>query len=275
MKIPFFNRHETRAADTYTEAIIAQLIDSANADTIPSGTTAAEGIVVGLWGRAFASSTVTPAGQVADSLTPRVLAMMGRDLAEFGESVWEIEVVEGRLMLEHASDFTVEGMREWFYELDHAYPDGIISRQVPASRVLHLSYGEHGSQPWRGIGPLRQASTTRRLTANLETRLADESSAWAGYLLPVPQVSAELQADLNKLKGKTVLVENRQDFPEGQSGKKAMEPVRLGFTPPEALDGRAGGEPKEALETLTKYPFTQEEIDIILSNDAWVWLSGS
>ena len=35
------------------------------------------------------------------------------------------------------------------------------------------------------------------------------------------------------------------------------------------------GEPKEALETLTKYPFTQEEIDIILSNDAWVWLSGS
>ena len=40
-------------------------------------------------------------------------------------------------------------------------------------------------------------------------------------------------------------------------------------------DGRAGGEPKEALETLTKYPFTQEEIDIILSNDAWVWLSGS
>jgi len=26
---------------------------------------------------------------------------------------------------------------------------------------------------------------------------------------------------------------------------------------------------------LTKYPFTQEEIDIILSNDAWEWLSGS
>ena len=33
--------------------------------------------------------------------------------------------------------------------------------------------------------------------------------------------------------------------------------------------------PKEALETLTKYPFTQEEFDIVLSNDAWVWLSGS
>jgi predicted TIM-barrel fold metal-dependent hydrolase len=32
--------------------------------------------------------------------------------------------------------------------------------------------------------------------------------------------------------------------------------------------------PKEALETLSKYPFTQEEIDIILDNDASAWLFG-
>ena len=236
MKIPFFNHHETRAADTYTEAIIAQLLDSANADTIPNGTTAAEEIIVGLYGRAFASATVTPDGLVADALTPRVLAMMGRDLAEYGESVWEIEVDQGHLSLAHASDFTVEGLRDWTYTLDHAYPDGILSRMLPADRVVHLRYGEHGSQPWKGIGPLRQASTTRRLTANLEARLTDESSARAGYLLPVPSVSTELQADLNRLKGKTVLVEQRQDFPEGQAGSKAIQPVRLGFTPPEALE---------------------------------------
>ena len=33
--------------------------------------------------------------------------------------------------------------------------------------------------------------------------------------------------------------------------------------------------PKEALETLSKYPFTQEEIDLILRNDASAWLFGS
>jgi predicted TIM-barrel fold metal-dependent hydrolase len=33
--------------------------------------------------------------------------------------------------------------------------------------------------------------------------------------------------------------------------------------------------PKEALGTLSKYPFTQEEIDIILNNDASAWLFGS
>ena len=236
MKIPFFGRHETRAANSYTEAIIAQLIDSANAETIPSGTTAAEEIVVGLFGRAFASATVTPEGPVADALTPRVLSKMGRDLAEYGESVWEIEVAEGRLMLEHASDYTVEGLREWTYQLDHAYPDGIISRTVPSSRVVHLRYGEHSSQPWKGIGPLRQASTTRRLTANLEARLADESGARAGYLLPVPSVSPELQADLNQLRGKTVLIESVEGFIDGQTAKKTMEPIRLGFNPPQALD---------------------------------------
>lgn len=32
--------------------------------------------------------------------------------------------------------------------------------------------------------------------------------------------------------------------------------------------------PKEALDTLTRYPFTQEEIDLILSNDASAWLPG-
>ena len=235
MKIPFFNRHETRAANTYTEAIIAQLLDSSNAETIPSGTTAAEEIVVGLWGRAFASATVTPGGPVADALTPRVLAMMGRDLAEYGESIWEIEVSGGALSLAHASDYTVEGLREWIYTVDLPYPDGVLSRILPADRVVHLRYGESTSQPWKGIGPLRQASTTRRLTANLESRLADEASARSGYLLPVPAVSTELQADLNKLKGKTVLVESMEDF-TGQASKKVMEPVRLGFTPPESLE---------------------------------------
>jgi predicted TIM-barrel fold metal-dependent hydrolase len=33
--------------------------------------------------------------------------------------------------------------------------------------------------------------------------------------------------------------------------------------------------PQEALETLIQYPFTQQEIDLILSNDASAWLFGN
>ena len=69
MKISFLNRLEKRAED-YTEAIIAQLIDTADTSVTPSGSTAAEEVAIGLWGRAFASANVTPSGPIADVLSP-------------------------------------------------------------------------------------------------------------------------------------------------------------------------------------------------------------
>ena len=236
MRIPFFNRIEKRAED-YTEAIIAQLIDTADTSVTPSGSTAAEEVAIGLWGRAFASANVTPSGPIADVLSPTVLQMIGRNLAEFGESLWVIEVEDGVLHLEHASDYTIQGMREWIYDLSLSYPDGIVRRSLPASRVVHVKYAEDGDQPWKGIGPLRQASTTRRLNANLETRLADESSARSGYLIPVPEVTAALQGDLNKLKGKSVLVKSTADGWDQttQAPKGDFESRRIGFSPPQTI----------------------------------------
>ena len=236
MKIPFFNRLEKRA-ENYTEAIIAQLIDTADTAIAPSGSTAAEEVAIGLWGRAFASANVTPSGPIADALTPIVLQMIGRNLCEHGESLWEIEVEDGEMHLEHASDYTITGMREWLYDLSISYPDGIVTRTLPASRVLHVRYAEDGDQPWKGIGPLQQASTTRRLNANLETRLSEESSARSGYLIPVPEVSDSLQGDLNKLKGKSVLVKSTSDAwdqtTEAPKGDFASR--RIGFSPPQTI----------------------------------------
>ena len=236
MKIPFLNRLEKRA-ETYTEAIVAQLLDTADTSLAPSGSTAAEEVVFGLWGRAFSSCNVTPSGPIADALTPSVLQMIGRNLAEFGESLWEIEVEGGMLHLEHASDYTITGMREWMYDLSISYPDGIVTRTLPAARVLHVRYAEDGDQPWKGIGPLQQASTTRRLNTNLETRLADESSAKSGYLIPVPEVTAALQGDINKLKGKSVLVKSTADGWDQttQAPKGDFESRRIGFSPPQTI----------------------------------------
>ena len=236
MGIPFFNRLEKRAED-YTEAIIAQLIDTADTSVTPSGSTAAEEVAIGLWGRAFASANVTPSGPIAEALTPTVMQMVGRNLAEYGESLWEIEVEGGELHLEHASDYAIEGMREWIYDLSLPYPDGIVKRTLPASRVLHVRYAEDGDQPWKGIGPMQQASTTRRLVTNVETRLADETSARSGYLIPVPEVTASLQGDINKLKGKSVLVKSTADGWDQttQAPKGDFESRRIGFSPPQTI----------------------------------------
>ena len=236
MRIPFFNRLEKRA-ENYTEAIIAQLIDTADTAIAPSGSTAAEEVAIGLWGRAFASANVTPSGPIADALSPSVMQMVGRNLAEFGESLWEIEVEDGVLHLEHASDYTVTGMREWLYDLTISYPGGIVIRTLPAARVLHVRYAEDGDQPWKGIGPMQQASTTRRLVTNVETRLAEETSARSGYLIPVPEVTSSLQGDINKLKGKSVLVKSMADGWDQttQAPKGDFESRRIGFSPPQTI----------------------------------------
>ena len=91
--------------------------------------------------------------------------------------------------------------------------------------------------PWKGIGPLQQASTTRRLNSNLETRLADETSARSGYLIPVPDVTTALQGDLNKLKGKSVLVKSTADgWDQTTSAPKGdFESRRIGFNPPQTI----------------------------------------
>ena len=130
MRIPFFNRIEKRAED-YTEAIIAQLLDTADTTVTPSGSTAAEEVAIGLWGRAFASANVTPSGSIADALTPTVMQMVGRNLAEYGESLWVIEVQDGVLHLEHVSDHTITGMREWVYDVALSHPDGIVKQTLP------------------------------------------------------------------------------------------------------------------------------------------------
>ncbi|MEZ4735021.1 MAG: hypothetical protein R3E79_48620 [Caldilineaceae bacterium] len=38
------------------------------------------------------------------------------------------------------------------------------------------------------------------------------------------------------------------------------------------LGSRVGETPQETLDILTKYPFTQQELDTILNNDGSAWL---
>ena len=77
MKIPFLNRPETRGS--YTDAIVEALLKEATGGS--TATVASLGVVeacAGLWGRSFASATVTPVNLVTAALTPPVLEAIGR-----------------------------------------------------------------------------------------------------------------------------------------------------------------------------------------------------
>ena len=102
MKIPFLNRPETRAG--YTDLLVQAILQEATGSTTAS--VASLGVVeacAGLWGRSFASATVTPAGPATTALTPAVLEAIGRRLLVFGEAVFEIMVEDGAVRLVEAS----------------------------------------------------------------------------------------------------------------------------------------------------------------------------
>ena len=239
MKIWPFGNRETRSDGIYSDAVLAVLMQNATGDgDIPAHTTAAEEIAVGLWGRAFASASVTPVNPATRALTPTVLAQIGRQLIQAGESLWEISVQGGRVVLDNAYAYEIGGDGGgWVYRLNFAHPSGMISRTVSSGRVIHCRYSVSAVEPWKGQGPFDRAAATLRLGSHIETRLGDESGTRAGYLIPVPKVDPALQADLNTLKGKSVLVGSTAGgWDQGAPPKGDFEPRRLGFNPPPTIE---------------------------------------
>ena len=87
MRIPFLTRPETRAG--YTDLLVQAILQEATGSTTASVTSL--GVVeacAGLWGRSFASATVTPAGPATTALTPAILEAIGRRLLVFGQAVF-------------------------------------------------------------------------------------------------------------------------------------------------------------------------------------------
>ena len=238
MKIPFLNRPETRAG--YTDAIVEALLKQATGSTTASvsslGVTEA---AAGLWGRSFASATVTPAGPATTALTPAVLESIGRRLLVFGEAVFEIMVEDGAVSLVEASSWEIEDRGAWVYKAHFATPEGTFSRTLTADRVLHPRIGVSSKRPWQGESPI--PSSTAKLAAVLETKLTQEVGGPVGNVLPLPHKGSvtQLQEDIDKLAGKTVLVESTA----GGYGDKEAAPRmdwqtrRIGADPPEAMIG--------------------------------------
>ena len=240
MKFPW-QKAEHRQDQDYSDAVVKALLAVAGGE-VASGLTAGVEICSGQWQRAFASADMTP-GPVADMLRPH-LGYIGRSLVRRGEVVFQIDAEGGQIQLLPATTVTVHGGASpstWTYELTLSGPSELRTRTLPANLVLHLFYGTDAANPWKGLSPIEAASTTRKLLDNIELRLAQETGGAVGNVIPVPNLesSAQLQTDLQGLKGKTVLVESTST---GWSGGATMgvpsgdfTPRRIGASPPEVL----------------------------------------
>ncbi|MYI05745.1 MAG: phage portal protein [Gemmatimonadetes bacterium] len=188
MRFPWFNR-ETRSRDAeYTRQVEQAAIEQAMLGPSAAEATAALETCASMYARAFASATVQDApANVADAITPDMLATVGRSLLCAGESVWRIEVMRGMLALRAACHHYVEGGPDpetWSYRLQLSGPTITRSVTLPGASVLHFRYSVDPEQPWHGIPPLQRAALTAALLGVSESYLSREGRLPSGYIVP-------------------------------------------------------------------------------------------
>ena len=231
--------------------IISALIEAqASGTTQQASATAATEAVAGLLSTSFASATVDAPDEIAEAVSPRCLAQIGRDLVRVGESLHVIRMAGGRLRLAPASTWYWEGgsdPADWVCTATSYGPSGSSTWRVPMDSVVFVAWGSPTARPYHGLSPGTWAADTSRLTANAERSLADEAAGPLAQLLAVPPDGGDgggddslkmLRADLRAARGKALLVETvSAGWGEGKVAAPTSDwkQQRLGPMPPEAM----------------------------------------
>ena len=239
-------RPETRETDSYTRSIVeASLAVAQGSQRAVADRTAAVEFGVGLLARCFAVALVEPT-ELAAVLTAARREELARRLLLTGNYVAGIDVdTMGSIALQPASTYDLRGgpsEASWRYWLDLPGPSTSIQRFSPTEGVVHVRIGADPVRPWEGVSPLVNAGLSSALLARMELRTGQEANAQVGYLLPMPDGTAEesitaLKADLKALNGKVALVES-MSAGHGQ-GQRAAPPSdwrlqRMGAEIPDA-----------------------------------------
>ena len=244
-------QRETREASGGYGEIISRLIEAQAAGTTQQASaTAAVEAAAGLLSRSLSSAIVEAPGELADVVTPRVLAQIGRDLIRIGESLHVIRYMGGRLVLIPCSTWYFEGDADpatWLATCTAYGPSGSSTWRVPWSSVVFASWGSPTARPYHGLSPAAWAADTARLGANVERSLADEAGGPVAQLLPVPQDGgddgdddplASLRKDIRDAKGRALLLETTSGgWGEGKTAAPSADwqQRRLGPMPSDAM----------------------------------------
>ena len=250
MRWPWQPKIEDRSESPYESALVGRLLAEAEGTTAgdPGGLAVLEA-AAGLWSRAFAAARLEPD---IPAVTPSVLAMIGRDLIRYGDSLFVLGVMAGQPMLKTCGSWDVRGgadEADWIYRVSRYGPTTESTEYVPSAGVLHFRFAVDAARPWRGLGPLQWARDGASLAANAETRLAEEASGSVARVIPIPKAgtqtgadgadfdpSAAMRADIANAKGKALIVETTAGgFGEGRADAPTRDwkQERIGPHPPD------------------------------------------
>ena len=270
-----WSKLEKRSGGGFTDLLLAGSDAWATGSGLNASKTAALESAAGLWGRAFASASVTnaPPDAIA-ALSAICLAQIGRDLIRRGESLLGISLsANGALMLTPAATWDVSGANAdpstWIYRVDDTGPTGTRTRTLPSAGVVHTMYSYDPRRPWAGLGPLDWASLSATMHTSSERALSQDVAASVGYVMPTPTASENaddddenddqlgaLLARLKGLRGRLMVVDSmsgawggdHRDSPQQDWAQK-----RIGPTPDESL-AKLHGESARAIVSACGVP---------------------
>ena len=104
-----WSKPETRESTSYTDTLIAYLVNQTSGSLADSGSIAAVEAAAGALSRAFASAEVQGAPMAQAAINPAVLGQIGRDLVRKGASLHVIQVRGGRVILLPAASWSFYG----------------------------------------------------------------------------------------------------------------------------------------------------------------------
>ena len=235
----------------FTQAVIGGLHGYHSGGADAAGIAAVE-FAAGLIGRSLAVAEVSGNSIAAvASITPVFLQSVGRALIRQGEIVFGISASRrGEIRLTPAAHWDIQGLpdpRSWWYTLSFNRPSGDRIKLYPATACSHFKNASDPAREWRGLSPLALCSETAELAANLEAKLAEETGAPTGNLLPVPtdgddENLASLKRDLAGIGGKHLLIETvAGGWSEGRGAAPSADwkSRRIGAAPPRRSPGFA------------------------------------
>ena len=251
MRWPWQRRERREAATDYATLVSRLIAAQADGVTVNATKTAAVEAAAGALSRAFAAAQVDAPSWVGETVTPGVLAQIGRDLIRVGESLHLLRMSTGRGRLLPCSTWYFEGGADpanWTCTATAYGPSGSATWRVPWASVVFLAWGAPTARPYHGLPPTGWASDTARLSAEAERSLADEASGPIAQLLPVPADGGDggdddplkmLKADIRTARGKALLVETVTGggWGEGRASapQRDWQASRLGANPPDAM----------------------------------------
>ncbi len=243
-----FSGTETRSASTgFTDLVIAGLLARAAGDKTNDATsTAAVEVAASIWATALAGARIEPDNDRTRAITPRFLALAGRNWIRRGEDVHLLSTERGKIDLLPAAAWDVSGSAHpstWYYRCDLFAPSSVQTPIVSGASVVHSHWATNAEEPWRGVAPWRNANLSASLLATLERRLGEEADTPLANLLTVPSDPgddddtefAALKTAIGSAQGEAYLMETTQDgYGQGPSGSPQRDwiPSRLGANPP-------------------------------------------